>query len=195
MYKNIIKPILSRSFAFILIVILWPLLFIIAALIKMDTPGKVFFFQERLGKYGKVFYIAKFRSMKENAFYEGTGAYTYQNDPRITRIGKIIRKTSLDELPQLFNILKGQMCFIGPRPLLPDIPLKYEKYPEEYKSRFSVLPGMFCLVDVKYRAEASFIIQCTLDVEYVKNITFIGDLKIFFGTFITVISSKNVYKK
>jgi lipopolysaccharide/colanic/teichoic acid biosynthesis glycosyltransferase len=194
MYKIFLKPLFARVGAFICILLLWPLMLLIAIMIRIDSAGNALFLQERMGKNGKNFYIIKFRSMKKNAFYEGTGAYTYENDPRITRVGRIIRNTSLDELPQLFNILYGKMCFIGPRPLLPDIPLCYEKYPEEYKPRFSVLPGLFCLVDAKQRAEASFETQCMMDVEYVNNISFIGDVKIFLGTFRMVLLRKGVYR-
>lgn len=195
MYKVILKPILSKIITIILIILLWPLMLIIALLIKIDSPGRVFFIQKRMGKNGQVFNILKFRSMKENAFYEGSGAYTYENDPRITGIGRFIRKTSLDELPQLFNIVSGKMCFIGPRPLLPDIPLKYEEYPEEYKLRFAILPGMFCLVDARYRAEASFDTQCIMDVEYAKNISFINDIRILIGTAKMVFLRKGIYNE
>jgi undecaprenyl phosphate N,N'-diacetylbacillosamine 1-phosphate transferase len=195
MYKKVIKPILAKVLALISILVLWPIMILVAILIKLDSNGKIIFIQKRLGKNGKVFHIYKFRSMTENAYYEGTGAYTYESDPRITRVGHFIRKTSLDELPQLFNIISGKMCFIGPRPLLPDIPLTYENYPKEHQQRFSVLPGMFCLVDTKYRAEASFDTQCIMDVEYVNTISFIEDLKIFFGTLRMVLLRKGVYKK
>ncbi len=167
---------------------------LITILIKVDSKGKVFFYQRRMGKDGVEFTIYKFRTMKENAFEEGSGAYIYEGDPRITRVGKIIRKMSMDELPQLFNILRGNMCFIGPRPLLPGVPMKYEEYPKEYKVRFSVLPGMFCLVDTIYRAEASFETQCTMDAEYVNHITLINDIKIFFKTFQMVLLRKGIYK-
>lgn len=194
MYKRIIKSILAKFLALICILSLWPIMLVIAILIKLDSPGKVLFIQERMGKNGEVFCIFKFRSMKENAFNEGTGAYTFESDPRITRVGRFIRKTSLDELPQLFNILSGKMCFIGPRPLLPSIPLTYDSYPGEFKTRFSVLPGMFCLVDTKYRAEASFETQCRMDVEYVNSVSLVQDIKIFLGTFRMVISRKGIYK-
>lgn len=167
---------------------------LITILIKVDSKGKVFFYQRRMGKDGVEFTIYKFRTMKENAFEEGSGAYTYEGDPRITRVGKIIRKMSMDELPQLFNILRGNMCFIGPRPLLPGVPMKYEEYPKEYKVRFSVLPGMFCLVDTIYRAEASLETQCRMDTEYVNHITLKNDIIIFFKTFQMVLLRKGIYK-
>lgn len=195
MYSEFTKPILSRIGALISILILWPLMLLLLVIIRIDSPGNPLFMQERIGKDGKIFRIAKFRSMKENAFYEGTGAYTYQDDPRITRVGRLIRETSLDELPQLFNILFGDMCFIGPRPLLPGIPLNYQDYPPEFKTRFSVLPGMFCLVDVRYRAEATFETQCTLDVFYVNNITYFNDIKILFGTLCMVFLRKGIYSE
>lgn len=192
-YRNSIKLLLARIFAFICILLFSPVMLLVVILIKMDSPGKILFIQKRIGKDGIEFNIYKFRTMKENSSKEGTGAYTYEKDPRITRVGAVLRKMSLDELPQLFNILAGKMCFIGPRPLLPDIPLPYKDYPIEYKSRFSVLPGLFCLVDSIYRAKAAFEIQCKMDVEYVNNITFLMDAKIFFKTFRMVILRKGIY--
>lgn len=192
-YRNLIKLLLARIFTFICILLFFPVMFLVVILIKLDSPGKILFIQKRIGKDGIEFNIYKFRTMKENAFKEGTGAYTYEKDPRITRVGGVLRKMSLDELPQLFNILTGKMCFIGPRPLLPDIPLPYQEYPAEYKTRFLVLPGLFCLVDTVYRAKASFEIQCKMDVEYVNNISFITDAKIFFKTFRMVLLRKGIY--
>lgn len=194
MYRYLIKPLLAKICALLCILALWPLMALIAIFIKIDSPGKVLFIQQRIGKNGRKFSIYKFRSMKENAFFEGTGAYTYENDPRITRVGRFIRKTSLDELPQLFNIILGEMCFIGPRPLLTNIPMKYEDYPVEYKLRFSVLPGMFCSVDTKYRADASLDTQFRMDVEYSNNITFLKDVEIFLGTSRMVLLRKGVYR-
>lgn len=194
-YRNKGKPALARLFAAIGIILLWPVMLLIAIIIKIDSPGRILFIQERIGKNGEIFRIYKFRSMREADDKEKREITdTYEDDPRITRFGKIIRKTSLDELPQLFNILAGKMCFIGPRPLLPDYPVPYEDYQEEYKLRFFVLPGMFCLVDTKYRAKASFDMQCRMDVEYVEKISFWQDIKIFFLTFRMVLMRKNIYK-
>lgn len=194
-YRNTAKPFLARLFAALGIVFIWPVMLLISVLIKLDSPGKVLFIQKRIGKDGEIFNIYKFRSMQETEDEERTNMTdTYEDDPRITRVGKLIRKTSLDELPQLFNILEGTMCFIGPRPLLPDYPVTYEEYQEEYKLRFLALPGMFCLVDTKYRAKASFDLQCLLDVEYVEKMSFWLDIKIFFLTFRMVLMRKNIYK-
>lgn len=192
-YQNKVKYVLSRFLAFLCILFFLPVMILIAVLIKLDSKGKVIFYQRRMGRDGLEFTIYKFRTMKEHAFEEGSGASTYESDPRITRVGKVIRKTSLDELPQLFNILLGNMCFIGPRPLLPGIPIKYEEYSKEHKVRFSVLPGMFCLVDTVYRAEASFETQCTMDAEYANHITLRNDVKIFFKTFRMVLLRKGIY--
>lgn len=106
---------------------------IIILLIKSTSEGPVFFKQERLGKNGKVFKIIKFRTMIDNAEQIGTGVITFENDPRITKVGSFLRKTSLDELPQLINVLKGDMSIVGPRPPVPYHPKKYEEYSEYEK--------------------------------------------------------------
>jgi lipopolysaccharide/colanic/teichoic acid biosynthesis glycosyltransferase len=116
MYVNIVKPVYDWILAFFALIILSPLLFIIAILIKIDSPGPVFFLQERLGRNGKVFKIVKFRSMVNRPDNFMFGKPLQANDPKITKMGSFVRKTSIDEIPQLINILKGDMSFIGPRP-------------------------------------------------------------------------------
>lgn len=193
MYRNFLKIIIGRSIAFIALIILSPLLLVIAFLIKLDSNGKVIFKQRRLGKNGKKFIIYKFRTMIENSENIGTKYITYEGDPRITKVGKLLRNTSIDELPQLFNIIKGDMCIIGPRPMLLKDPWPYDEYPDKYKKRYSVLPGLFCLVDTIYRAEASRELQFELDVEYVNKMCFKLDVNIFYKTFFVVLQQKNVY--
>lgn len=166
---------------------------IIAILIKADSKGPALFKQERLGKDQRLFTVYKFRTMCEHA-YEMGGIVTKSTDSRITRIGAILRRTSLDELPQFFNIIKGDMAVIGPRPILD---WEFEEYRsnKEYAKRYDVLPGMFCTVDLDYRADADRDLQFHMDAEYSENITFLGDCKVFFGIIKTVISGKNVYKE
>ena len=124
------------------LVIASPIMLLTAILIKIDSPGKVLFMQERIGKDGKVFRIAKFRSMCTGAEHTGSGVYSGKNDARVTRVGKFIRATSIDELPQLYNILKGDMSLIGPRPPLTYHPWTIDKYTEEQLHMFDVRPGI-----------------------------------------------------
>lgn len=174
-----------------LIVCCIPML-IIAVFIKLDSKGPVLFKQERLGKNKQLFKIWKFRTMCDHA-YEMGGIANRSDDPRITKVGAFLRRTSLDELPQMFNILSGKMAIIGPRPILD---WEYEEFArEEYEPRFSVLPGMFCTVDIKYRASSTRDQQFSMDVDYVKNISFISDVKYFFQIIGTVLSGKDVYRE
>lgn len=124
------------------LIITSPILLLTALLIKIDSPGKVLFMQERIGKDGKVFKIAKFRSMCTGAEHTGSGVYSGKDDARVTRVGKFIRATSIDELPQLYNILKGDMSLIGPRPPLTYHPWTIDKYTEEQLHMFDVRPGI-----------------------------------------------------
>lgn len=192
MYRKFLKRIVDIIVSFFGLFILFIPMIIIGFLIKLDSKGEVFFLQKRLGKNKKEFKIYKFRTMVPNAFAIG-GTNTYDGDPRITRVGKILRKTSLDELPQLLNILKGEMSIIGPRPILP-----FEEYevanPEAYSERYTVRPGLFCTVDLDLRASASREKQFEMDKEYCKNINFFLDFSVFFGVIKTVVTGANVYK-
>ncbi len=192
MYKKFIKRFLDVLLSCIGIIIFLIPMLIIAILIKKDSKGPVFFKQKRLGKDEKIFTVIKFRTMCENA-YEMGGIVTSSNDVRITKIGSFLRKTSLDELPQMLNILKGEMSIIGPRPIL-DWEFNNFRNKNEFNLRHSISPGLFCSVDVEYRATAERELQFQMDVDYAKNITFKTDLKIFLGVFKMVIKGKNVYK-
>ena len=148
------------------------------------------FKQKRLGKKKKQFNVLKFRTMCDHAYEQG-GVAKNESDSRITKIGRFLRKTSIDEFPQLINILFGQMSIIGPRPVLD---WEYEEFKkEEFEPRFKVRPGMFCTVDVKYRANASRELQFQMDADYANHIKFSTDIKTFFGIIKTVLSGKNVY--
>lgn len=184
--KRLIDSILSAMGLLILCI---PML-IIAVVIKLDSKGPVLFRQKRVGKNGRIFTIFKFRTMVVGA-YEMGGIVKSSDDARITKVGAVLRRTSLDELPQMFNILRGEMAIIGPRPILPD---EFEPYKtsREICKRNTVLPGMFCTIDVIDRApERDF--QMQMDVEYAKNVNFITDIKTFFGVISVVVSGKNVY--
>lgn len=193
MYKKYIKRPLDTFLALCGTIVFGIPMLIIAVLIKMDSKGPALFKQERLGKNKVPFTVYKFRTMCNHA-YEMGGVATKSNDSRITKIGAILRRTSLDELPQFFNIIKGDMAIIGPRPILD---WEFEEYSsnKEYGKRYDILPGMFCTVDLDYRAEADRDLQFQMDAEYSDNITFLGDCRVFFGIIKTVVSGKNVYKE
>lgn len=193
MYKRCIKRKLDCILALIGLMILWLPMLIIAASIKIDSAGSVIYKQERLGYRGKKFTIYKFRTMVMNA-YEIGGVATRSDDARITRVGAFLRRTSLDELPQMINILKGDMAIIGPRPILP-VEFKEYRHNKLYCRRYSVLPGLFCTVDVDMRASADRDTQFQMDAGYAKNITFKTDLVTLLKVAKTVITGKNVYKE
>lgn len=176
------------------IIILSPIFIIIALFIKLTYKGSAFFKQQRLGKNGKVFNIIKFRTMIVNAQQMGDGlTVKSENDTRITKVGKILRATSLDELPQLFNVLKGDMSLVGPRPPVPYHPYKYEEYNDFQRKRFEMKPGMTGLAQVTVRNSVGWDERIVLDNQYVDNFTVWLDIKILFKTFIKVFRSRNVY--
>lgn len=160
---------------------------LVALLIKFDSKGPVIFMQKRLGVGGKEFYIYKFRSMIVDA--EKSGVYSDDNDNRLTRVGKILRKTSIDELPQLLNILKGEMSFIGPRPPLTYHPWPIEEYTNEQKKMFNVRPGITGWAQVNGRKCVEWNRRIEMNVWYVDNLSFALDFKIFFLTIFKVFSN------
>jgi len=173
------------------IIVLLPLMFCVALIIYIDDPkGSPIFVQERCGRNGKKFRLYKFRSMCVNAEdyledlledNEADGpAFKIENDPRITRIGKFIRKTSIDELPQLINILKGDMSIVGPRPALPR---EVEQYNEYYRQRLNVIPGLTCYWQIcENRNDVSFDEWVELDIQYIQERNFMNDMKIILKT-------------
>ena len=177
------------------LVILSPFLLIISVLIKITAPGPVFFKQERLGYKGKVFKIIKFRTMVVNAEKQGDGLFVYgTNDSRITGIGRILRKTSLDELPQLANVFKGDMSLVGPRPPVTYFPYDgYENYPDWAKKRFEMRPGITGLAQVRTRTTAPWDERIVIDNEYVEKFSVLFDIKILFKTVFAVLGNKNIY--
>lgn len=190
MYKNV-KRALDVTFSLLGTAVSSPILLAVAAAIKIDSKGPVIFKQERLGKDGKVFEIYKFRSMCVGAEHMGTGQYSFKGDSRITRVGKVIRATSLDELPQFINILKGDMSFIGPRPTLTYHPWKLEEYTDFQRRRFEVRPGITGLAQVHGRKAIDWNDRIKYDVEYVDNLSFGLDCKILFQTVWNVLTMKD----
>ncbi len=191
MYRKFFKQIVDCLLSvFGLVVSCIPMVFIAIA-IKCDSKGPVFFKQRRLGKGMKPFTVFKFRTMCDHA-YEIGGIAKSSNDSRITKVGAFLRRTSLDELPQMFNILNGTMAIIGPRPIL-DWEFEPYKDNKEYCKRYNVKAGMFCTVDVDYRASADRDLQFKMDAEYADNVSFELDVKTFFSIIKTVIKGDNVY--
>lgn len=160
-----------------------------ALAIKLDSPGPVLFKQDRLGKDGKVFKMLKFRSMVVNAEHTGSGVYSGKGDVRVTRVGKIIRATSIDELPQLINVLLGDMSLLGPRPPLTYHPWPIEEYTEEQRHMFDVRPGFSGWAQIHGRKDVEWNHRIELNVWYVRHVRFVLDVKIFFMTIIKVLGN------
>lgn len=177
------------------LIILSPVFAIISVLIKLTSKGPVFFLQERLGKDGKVFKIIKFRTMVVNAEHMGDGLRVKEGtDPRITKIGRFLRKTSLDELPQLFNTLAGSMSLVGPRPPATYHPYNgYENYPIWAKKRFQMRPGVTGLAQATVRNSASWDERIRIDNEYIDKFNVLFDIKILFMTVARVLRSSDIY--
>ncbi len=182
-----VKRCLDIILSFLGIVILSPVFLFTAAAIKLDSPGEIIFKQQRIGLNGKVFNIYKFRSMCVGAEKTGTGQYSFEGDPRVTKVGKVIRALSIDELPQFFNILKGEMSIIGPRPTLTYHPWKFEDYTNEQKKRFLVRPGVTGLAQINGRKDISWDKRIEYDIEYIEHMSFFNDFKIFFKTIIKIL--------
>lgn len=167
----------------------------IAIAIKFDSNGPVFFKQERRTKGGRVFQMLKFRSMVVDAENIGTGLFSYDNDPRITKVGRLLRKTSLDELPQLLNVLIGDISLVGPRPCVKYELGDFDTLNKKYKKRFQVKGGITGLAQAKGRNENSWEEKVTLDNEYIDRFKKEGiwlDIKILYWTVLGVFASKNI---
>ena len=198
---EITKRLMDILLSLIAIIFLMPIFIIVAIAIKIEDPkGKIIFTQERNGVYPTTFKMYKFRSMVHNAEElleelnnqnELTGpVFKMKEDPRITKVGKFIRKTSIDELPQLFNILKGDMSLVGPRP---PIPREVEKYTEYQLQRLSVKPGLTCIWQVSGRNSIDFEQWIELDLQYIRERSILLDIKLLFKTFFVLFGDKNAY--
>ena len=176
---------------------LMPLFFVVMALIKLTSRGPVFFKQQRVGQHGRIFHMLKFRSMVTNAealkaqlakTNEQTGpVFKMKNDPRVTRTGRFIRKYSIDELPQLINVLRGDMTVVGPRPPVPDEVAKYEAW---QRRRLSVRPGLTCIWQVSGRNQISFEDWMYLDMQYIDHWSLAHDFNLIFRTVPVVITGR-----
>ena len=189
MYRKWVKRLLDILLSGAALVVLCIPMGVIALWIKLSSKGPVFFLQERLGYKGKPFKIIKFRSMVVNAEHIGDGIYINEkSDNRITKVGRFLRSTSLDELPQLFNVFVGDMSLVGPRPPVTYHPYDgYENYPDWAKKRFEMKPGMTGLVQVKMRNESSWDERIVVDNQYVDNFSVLFDLKILLQTVMIVL--------
>lgn len=192
MYRRFIKRLIDSILAICGLVVCCIPMVIIAICIKLDSKGPVLFKQVRLGKGMKPITVFKFRTMCNHA-YEMGGIATSASDSRITRVGAFLRRTSLDELPQMFNILNGTMAIIGPRPILDWEFEEYKNKNPRYAKRYDVKQGMFCTVDVVDRA-ALRDQQFEMDADYAENLSLALDFKTFFGIIAPVLMQKGVYK-
>ena len=188
-YKNHIKRKLDILIGSVVLLLFWPVMLITAVAIKLDSPGPVIFRQERLGYKGKVFHMYKFRSMKVNSEHTGSGVYSDKNDSRVTRIGHIIRATSIDELPQAVNIVMGDMSLIGPRPPLTYHPWPLEEYTPEQRHMFDVRPGITGWAQIHGRKDVEWHKRIRLNNWYVNHCSFRLDVIILFRTIFKVLSN------
>jgi len=184
-----IKEILDVILSVFVLIITFPILILIVLAIKVESKGPALFVQERLGQYGKVFKIYKFRTMCINA--EKGGVYEVNNDSRVTKVGKVLRRTSIDEFPQFINVLKGEMSIIGPRPPLTYHPWPLNEYTKVQKKRFRIKPGITGLAQINGRKGISWEQRIKYDVEYVEKMSFGLDVKILFITIIKAITMKD----
>lgn len=182
LYNRIVKRFLDMIFGALALIVLSPILLLTMLAIKLDSKGPVIFKQTRLGRGGKEFQIYKFRTMVVNAEHIGSGVYSNNSDPRVTKVGRILRKTSIDELPQAWNLLKGDMSLIGPRPPLTYHPWPIEQYTQEQRRMFEVRPGITGWAQVHGRKDVEWNKRIQLNNWYVDHVSFGLDLKIFFMT-------------
>ena len=189
MYQHFLKRVLDILLAILVLLVPLPLYIVIAIAIKVDSKGPVLFKQERLGKDGRVFRMYKFRSMCKDAEGMGQGVYSDRRDTRVTRVGRILRATSIDELPQAINVLKGDMSFIGPRPPLTYHPWPLEDYTDEQRRMFDVRPGITGWAQIHGRKAIGWDERIGLSVYYVDHLSFWLDAKIFFLTIPKVLSN------
>lgn len=191
--NNLFKRILDIIGALVFLVLFFPVYVIVALLVKIDSKGPVIFRQLRLGKNGKEYCIFKFRTMIVNAENMGSGLYNYANDPRVTKLGRFLRNTSIDEIPQVFNILKGDMSFVGPRP-----PVNYElgdynTFTGALKDRFRVKPGVTGYSQINGRNELTWPKKIVYDNKYIEDYYKWGifiDLKVILITIIKVLKNE-----
>ncbi|AZV59000.1 exopolysaccharide biosynthesis polyprenyl glycosylphosphotransferase [Clostridium sp. AWRP] len=195
---HFLKRIMDIIFSFVGIIAFFPIMFVVAVAIKLDSKGPIIFSQARVGKNGKIFKMYKLRSMTHDAEQlldnlqhknEMTGPmFKIKKDPRITKVGRFIRKTSLDELPQLFNVIKGEMSLVGPRP---NLPKEVAKFTSQQKVKLLAKPGLTCYWQVMGRSNVDFEEWIRLDLKYIKDRSTLLDIKLIFKTLGVFFGDKN----
>jgi exopolysaccharide biosynthesis polyprenyl glycosylphosphotransferase len=198
--SRLLKALFDLMVGLAMLIIAAPLLITVAILIKLDSPGPVFFSQIRVGRQGRLFTMYKFRTMRTDAEkikqqlmdQNETGGVIFKmkRDPRITRVGRVLRKLSIDELPQIANVLKGEMSIVGPRP---PVPSEVAEYSPADRRRLEAKPGLTCLWQVSGRSDIPFEGQVRLDVEYIETRSFWRDLWILFRTVPAVLLGRGAY--
>jgi lipopolysaccharide/colanic/teichoic acid biosynthesis glycosyltransferase len=194
----IIKRLSDIILSVFALLLLFPVLFIVSISIKIDSKGPILFKQKRLTKNGKVFEILKFRSMVLNAEKMGSGLYNFKNDTRVTKVGNFLRRTSLDELPQLINVLKGDMAIVGPRPSVLNEIGEYSELNSKYKKRYQMKAGITGLAQISGRNDLPWSIKIDYDNKYIDQFERFGifiDIKIILLTFISIFKTKNIYEE
>jgi lipopolysaccharide/colanic/teichoic acid biosynthesis glycosyltransferase len=209
-YRDGLKRVFDSVLAFIALVLLWPIMIAIGVLIRLDSPGPALFVQKRIGKEGRPFRIYKFRTMTHSldnsahvrfmqAFVQGRlnarasnpdTTYKPFAESQVTRLGRILRKTSLDELPQIINVLKGEMSLVGPRP---NVPYEVQAYKEWHRERLTVLPGITGLAQVRGRSTLEFDTIASYDIQYARNLSLVLDVQILLGTLAAVIKGNGAH--
>ena len=189
MYRRFVKRLIDIVIGVFVFAFLWPVMLITALAIYIEDPGPVIFKQDRLGKDGKVFKMLKFRSMRQNSEHTGSGVYSGKGDPRVTRVGRVIRATSIDELIQAVHLINGQMSLIGPRPPLTYHPWPIEEYTQEQLHMFDVRPGITGWAQVNGRKGVEWHKRIELNCWYADHVSFALDIRIFFMTIFKVLSN------
>ena len=182
MYRRFIKRVVDIFFSVIGILVFALPMLIIAIIVKIDSPGPIMFKQKRIGYKGQEFTIFKFRTMCVGAEKMGFGVYSNNNDPRITKVGNFLRKTSLDEIPQFFNTFIGTMSFVGPRPPLTYHPWPIDQYTDEQRKMFNVRPGITGWAQINGRKGVEWTQRIKMNVWYAEHVSFWLDFKIVFRT-------------
>ena len=189
MYRRFMKRFFDIVLSVLILFLLFPVYLVTAIAVRLDSEGPALLKQARLGRGGKVFYMYKFRSMCVGAERMGTGVYSGKDDARVTRVGRFLRATSMDELPQAWNILKGDMSFIGPRPPLVYHPWPIEEYSDEQLRMFDVRPGITGWAQVHGRKDVEWNLRIRLNTWYVDHLSPRLDIRILFMTFFKVLSN------
>ena len=193
-FNQIVKRVFDVIYALIGIIITSPIMLVCAILVKATSEGPVIFKQERVGLHNKHFWMYKFRSMRMQDENSEKKAWTTKDDPRVTKVGAVLRKTSLDELPQLFNILKGDMSLVGPRPERPQFVEQFKEEIPRYMIKHQVRPGLTGWAQVNgYRGDTSIYKRIEYDLFYIENWSMWLDLRIIFRTFFVGFINKNAY--